>query len=218
MINKENIVQYDDLGEVRYVRNRRAKNLAIRIGRNGAVRVTVPGYLSMKRAEAFVFARGGWIVEKIREQRKQSKGALVIRDGDKLVVRGRQIPVLLKGDQDSIEEAIWRILLKEAGDYLPGRVEELAGEYGLDYSQVKVRRMKTRWGSCTPKNGINLNSWLVMLPDHLSDYVILHELAHTRHRDHGPGFWHYLDSLTGGRSKPLRKELRDQQIMSVDSK
>ena len=125
---------------------------------------------------------------------------------------------MLKGEQDSIEEAIWRILRKEAGDYLPGRVEELARKYGLDFSHVKVRRMKSRWGSCTPKNGINLNSWLVMLPDYLSDYVILHELAHTRHRDHGPGFWLYLDSLTGGRSKSLRKELRDQQIMSIDTK
>ena len=57
MIKTENIVQYDDLGEVRYVRNRRAKNLAIRIGRNGAVRVTVPGYVSLKRAEAFVFSK-----------------------------------------------------------------------------------------------------------------------------------------------------------------
>lgn len=218
MINTENIVQYGELGEVRYVRNRRAKNLAIRIGRNGTVRVTVPGYTSLKRAEAFVFSKGGWIVEKIREQKKQSNGALVIRDGDKLLVRGRQIPLLLKGEQDSIEEAIWRILRKEAGDYLPGRVEELARVYGLDYSHVKVRRMKSRWGSCTSKNGINLNSWLVMLPDHLSDYVILHELAHTRHRDHGPGFWHYLDSLTGGRSKSLRKELRNQQIMSIDTK
>ena len=97
MINTENIVQYGELGEVRYVRNRRAKNLSIRIGRNGTVRVTVPGYTSLKRAEAFVFSKGGWIMEKIREQKKQSNGALVIRNGDKLLVRGRQIPVNAEG-------------------------------------------------------------------------------------------------------------------------
>ena len=78
--------------------------------------------------------------------------------------------------------------------------------------------MKSRWGSCTVKNGINLNSWLLMLPDYLSDYVILHELAHTRYRDHGPRFWEYLDVLTEGRSKELRKELRAQQIMLIDPK
>ncbi len=218
MVKTENIVHYVDLGEVRYVRNRRAKNLAIRIGRNGDVRVTVPGYVSMKRAETFVFSKGGWIVQKITEQRKHSDSALDIREGGVLEVRGKQFTVDLKGEKDTLEEAIWRILLKEASAYLPQRVKELAQENDLSFSGVKVRRMKSRWGSCTAKNGINLNSWLVLLPDHLSDYVILHELAHTRHRDHSPRFWTYLDRLTGGHSKLLRKELRAHQIMLINSK
>ncbi|MCP4310987.1 MAG: M48 family metallopeptidase [Bacteroidetes bacterium] len=206
------------MGGIRYVRNRRAKNLAIRIGRDGDVRVTVPGYVSLKRAEAFVFSKRRWILQKISERASKSETALSVKEGDILAVRGRQITVNLKGNQDSIEEAIWRILHKEAAAFLPNRVEELAREHGLSYSGVKVRRMKSRWGSCNARNGINLNSWLVMLPDHLSDYVILHELAHTRHRDHSPRFWEYLDGLTVGRSKLLRKELRAQQIMLIDSK
>lgn len=218
MIKTENIVQYADLGEVRYVRNRRAKNLAIRIARNGDVRVTVPGYVSMKKAEAFVFSKGGWIVQKITEQRKHSESALDIKEGGVLEVRGRQFTVDLKGEKDNLEDAIWRILLKEASAYLPQRVKELALEHDLSFSGVKVRRMKSRWGSCTAKDGINLNSWLVLLPDHLSDYVILHELAHTRHRDHSSRFWDYLDRLTGGNSKFLRKELRAHQIMLINSK
>ncbi len=218
MIKSENIVQYPDLGEVRYVRNRRARNLAIRIGRNGSVRVTVPGYLSMKRAESFVFSKEGWILEKISQQKKQDKGALAIREGDDIWVRGRQIRVKLMAGETGVEEAIWRILLKEASDYLPGRVEELARQHGLDFTGVKVRKMKSRWGSCTAKNGINLNSWLLMLPDYLSDYVILHELAHTRYHDHGKKFWGLLDSLTEGKSRALRKELRTMQIMSIDTK
>ena len=218
MVKTENIVQYADLGPIRYIRNRRAKNLAIRIDRKGGVRVTVPGFLSLKRAEAFVFSKEGWIVEKIREQQKRVEGALAIREGEVLHVRGRQITVCLRGELDTMEEAIWRILHKEAALYLPGRVSELAKLNGLSFSGVKIRRMKSRWGSCTPKNGINLNSWLVMLPDYLSDYVILHELAHTRHRDHSPRFWGYLDSLTEGNSKRLRKELRAQQIMSINTK
>lgn len=218
MVKSENIVEYPELGMVRYARNRRARNLAIRIGRNGAVRVTVPGYLSLKRAESFVFSKKGWIVEKIREQKKQSDAALAIREGQEILVRGKSFTVNLKSEKDTLEEAIWRILQKEARDYLPDRVEELARVHGLEYSGVKIRRMKSRWGSCTAKNGINLNSWLLMLPDQLSDYVILHELAHTRFHDHGPRFWAYLDRLTGGDSKRLRKELREQQIMSINAK
>lgn len=218
MVKTENIVQYPELGEVRYVRNRRAKNLAIRIGRTGDIRVTVPGYVSMKSAERFVFSKGRWIIQKISEQKEHSENALAIRVGGTIIVRNKAIPVQLKGEKDTLEEAIWRILLKEARVYLPYRVQVLAKEHGLNFSGVKVRRMKSRWGSCTAKNGINLNSWLVMLPDYLSDYVILHELAHTRHRDHGPRYWEYLDRLTQGQSKKLRKELRAQQIMSIDPK
>jgi predicted metal-dependent hydrolase len=73
--------------------------------------------------------------------------------------------------------------------------------------------MKTRWGSCTAGKGINLNSWLVMLPEYLSDYVILHELVHTKIPDHSSRFWEELDGITGGQSKKYRKELRSQQIM-----
>ena len=172
----------------------------------------------MKKAEAFVFSRGNWIINKVREQKKQSEGALTIREGEVLFVREKPHLISFGKNVTTVEEAIWQILLAEAKAQLPQRVEMLAGEKGLKYSGVKIRRMKTRWGSCTAKNGINLNSWLMMLPEHLSDYVILHELAHTRYHNHGPRFWEYLDSLTGGRSRDLRKELRDQQIMSINTK
>ena len=130
-----------------------------------------------------------------------------------LDVRGRSIPIELKNGDGSLEEAIWRILLQEAREYLPGRAEALAKLHGFSISGVKVRRMKTRWGSCTPKNSINLNSWLMMLPEYLSDYVILHELVHTRIPDHSSRFWEELDGITGGMSKRYRKELRSRQIM-----
>ena len=66
------------------------------------------------------------------------------------------------------------------------------------------------------KNSITLNSWLMMLPDYISDYVILHELVHIRHRDHSKKFWEALDLVTGGSSKMLRKELRGQRIMLIN--
>ena len=100
--------------------------------------------------------------------------------------------------------------------YLPGRVRELAATHGFQISGMKIRKMKTRWGSCTARNSINLNSWLMMLPDHLVDYVILHELVHTIHRNHSAKFWEALDVITEGSSKRLRKELRKNRIMLID--
>jgi predicted metal-dependent hydrolase len=112
-----------------------------------------------------------------------------------------------------MEAAIWRVLQKEARHYLPERVRELSERYGYKINGIKIRKMRTRWGSCTAAKNINLNSWLVMLPDYLSDYVILHELVHTKFPDHSSRFWEELDGITGGQSKTLRRELRNQQIM-----
>jgi predicted metal-dependent hydrolase len=213
-VNKtENIVIDKEIGRVRYVHNHRAKNLSIRISRHGEVRVTVPRLMGMMRAEAFVERKKGWILKKLTEIRRQQQQLRMPVPGELLRVRGREIPIELKNGEKDVEEAIWAILLKEAKACLPGRVRELAAEFGFSYRTVKIRKMTSRWGSCSVKNSINLNSWLVMLPGHLCDYVILHELVHTRYRDHGERFWKALDRVTDGSSRALRKELREQKIM-----
>lgn len=215
MVKSENIVDYPSVGRVRYVRNSRARNILIRINQQGEVRVTVPGYVSLKKAEVFFLSKKPWVKSKIEALVSVLENK--IKEGDILNVKGKSVPVKLKNGSESVEEAVWRILHGEARAYLPGRVRMLAKENGFRISGVKIRRMKTRWGSCNAKNNINLNSWLMMLPDHLSDYVILHELVHTRHKNHSTRFWESLDTITGGRSKALRKELGKQQIMSVDT-
>jgi len=134
-------------------------------------------------------------------------------DGGTIRVRGQEHPVrMLQGDEN-VEEAIWRVLRRVALNYLPDRVKKLSEEHGFNISGLKIRRMKTRWGSCTARGSINLNCWLMMIPEYLSDYVILHELVHTRVPNHGERFWQELDGVTGGLSMQYRRELRDHRIM-----
>lgn len=216
MIKNENIIYYEDIGIVRYVNNRRAKNLSIRINQQGEVRLTIPRYVSRKKAELFFLSKKQWIIGKLHEINQLENVGQKLKEGDMLNVRGKQIPIMLNKDGDNVEDAIWRILLKEGRTYLPLRVTKLAALYDFKVSGVKIRKMKTRWGSCTAKNGINLNSWLMMLPDHLVDYIILHELVHTIHRDHSRKFWEALDRITEGNSKILRKEIRSQRIMLIN--
>jgi predicted metal-dependent hydrolase len=217
-VNKtENIVEYQHIGKVRYVWNRRARNLAIRISRTGGIRVTVPGFVSGKQAERFVLERKEWIKRKLLEIARRTESDISVNNGDLLFIRGEPVKISVQGRGEKVEDALWRILLAKAKEYLPERVKELAGQGGFTYNGVKVRKMTSRWGSCSARNAINLNSWLVMVPDHLIDYVILHELVHTVHKDHGPGFWEALDKCTDGRSKELRKELHAHRIMSINS-
>jgi len=91
------------------------------------------------------------------------------------------------------------------------RLEELAIKYGFEVSKVTIKNNKSRWGSCSKKNNINLNLHLIRLPEHLSDYVLLHELVHTIHKNHSNKFWNQLDMITGS-AKSLDRELKQYRI------
>ena len=98
-------------------------------------------------------------------------------------------------------------LRKAAKQYLPIRLAELAQQFGFHYSGLKIQSSRTRWGSCSGTNNINLSLFLMRVPEELIDYVILHELCHTVHHDHSPRFWALMDKVTQGRAKEMRKQL-----------
>jgi predicted metal-dependent hydrolase len=213
MQKSQNILYYTGIGDVSFVRSHRARNLSIRINQQGEVRVTMPSFVSQKRAERFLHSKQEWVLKRLNGLNHMNCRGTLPPEGGAIQIRGRDYVVhLLRGDAD-VEAAIWRVLQKEALHYLPGRVTELSEKHGYKISGLKIRRMKTRWGSCTARKSINLNSWLVMLPEYLSDYVILHELVHTRIPDHSIRFWEELDGITGGLSMEYRRELRKRQIM-----
>lgn len=213
MQKTQNILHYKGIGAVCYVKNSRAKNLAIRINPLGEVRVTVPRHMSFRRAEGFFLSRQEWVLKRLDSLKNKDCSKTLPPEGGSIRIRDREYPLHLKGSENGVEAAIWRIVGEEAKRHLPGRVAKLAARHGFQINGLKIRKMKSRWGSCTARKSINLNSWLIMLPEHLSDYVILHELVHTRVPNHGERFWEELDALTGGLSKKLRRELRNQQIM-----
>jgi predicted metal-dependent hydrolase len=213
MKKTQNIVNYRGIGEVKYTRNPRARNFSIRINQQGEVKVTVPRTVSWSRAEAFFASRQQWVLRKLDEINQLECRDSIPSEGECLRIRGRNYLVKMKNGDSKSEDAIWRILRECAHDYLPGRVEELSQVHGYKITGLKIRKMKTRWGSCTAKKSINLNSWLMMIPESLSDYVILHELAHTKFPNHGSSFWKELDKTTGGLSLVYRKELRKHRIM-----
>jgi predicted metal-dependent hydrolase len=96
----------------------------------------------------------------------------------------------------------------EAKDTLIRRFQEMADIHGLEYAKVSIRNQKTKWGSCSSKNSISLNINLARLPTQMRDYVMLHELVHTRIKNHGKEFWAELDKVVGDDSKALAKKLR----------
>ncbi len=101
---------------------------------------------------------------------------------------------------------------KEAKKYLPARLQALAQMHGFTFNRVAIKNNTSNWGSCSAKNNINLNLQLMRLPAELSDYVMLHELCHLQHHNHGTEFHQLLDSLCDGREKEYRRELRSWRL------
>ena len=99
-----------------------------------------------------------------------------------------------------------------AKKHLIDRLNYLSQAHGFKYNRVFIKSQKTRWGSCSGKNNINLNINLVRLPDELIDYTILHELVHTRIKNHGQRFWDQLDRLLGD-AKLLDKALNEYNFL-----
>lgn len=94
---------------------------------------------------------------------------------------------------------------KEAAKILVTRLEEIAEQHGYSYNRVSIRNQKTRWGSCSSNNNISLNVKLTLLPDTLRDFILLHELVHTKEKNHGKGFWAEIM-----KAEPMARELAKQ--------
>lgn len=109
--------------------------------------------------------------------------------------------------QKQIKQVVAKALKQEAQHYLPKRLHYLADKYGYTYQRVRLTYAKTRWGSCSSRGTISLNIALMTISEQLSDYVLLHELTHTHHMNHGVDFWRELETVLPG-AKRLDRQLR----------
>ncbi len=114
--------------------------------------------------------------------------------------------------QNWLHKVVLEALRRNAKVILPPRLYMFSELHNLPYKSVKINSSKGRWGSCSARQTINLSCYLLLLPSHLIDYVLLHELSHTREMNHGDNFWKLLDELTNSEAKILRSELRQFRI------
>ena len=110
--------------------------------------------------------------------------------------------------QDWLRKVIEEALRRNAKIILPPRLYMLSEKHRLPYESVQINSSRGRWGSCSSRKKINLSYFLVLLPKHLIDYVLLHELCHTCEMNHGDRFWDLLNGLTDGKALELREELK----------
>ncbi len=176
-------------GAVTLSRTRRSTRVKLSINADGAVRLSFPTWVSERRALRFLDEKCDWIV--------------AARESRNIVLQN--IP---SGAQKAAEKRAIEALRAEAKAKLPDVVARLAQKHGLRHGAIRIKASKSRWGSCNGRGDINLSLFLVKLPEHLTEYIILHELCHTVHHNHSAHFHALLDRVTDGRSKALGKELK----------
>ncbi|MBQ7771786.1 MAG: M48 family metallopeptidase [Bacteroidales bacterium] len=168
---QEKIYQDPQIGQVTFRRSARARRICIRVHPAKGVTVSVPHMTPFIAAEAFFRLKREWVIETVAKQK--SRFGNVTRPSDGEIER----------------------LRKAAKEVLPVRLQELAGRYGFTYGKVTVKHNLTNWGSCSTRGNINLNLNIMRLPKVLRDYILLHELCHLRHHDHGHAFHLLLEHL-----------------------
>lgn len=217
-----------DLGTIRIVRNVRAKNIIAR-RKSDHIQLTVPTRFSMNQI-CDVFEQ-----MKPRLKRLKSKPAFLFTPQVnfktytfKLRLEVKPIqnyymnlkdrvlsiacPIETDFDSDDVQITLRNLIEKamryDSKRFFPQKIEMLAKKFRFKYTELKINKSKTRWGSCSSKRSINLSYFCLLLPEYLIDFVILHELCHTIEMNHGPEFWKLLDSVTDNKAKQFTNELK----------
>ena len=224
--------------EINFKKSLKARNISIKIKPFDGVIVTVPRFLSFKIAEDFVKSKMNWINKNLNKIQTQEKLQTTFSIGtifqtrfhsininstllteNSFVKENKYIEIYISDNNGvqslenqlyirNIIEQTWRL---EAKSYLPNRVDEIAIKHNFIYQKLSIKNTKTRWGSCSFKNNINLSLHLMRLNEDLIDYVILHELVHTKVKNHSREFWSTLEQHCPN-SKYLDRKLKNYSL------
>lgn len=194
-----------NLPEIQITRKLRATRLRLRVEPT-QIKLTVPQFCTQRQVQDFLKQSEQWMIETWqKQQEKTGQIDKTLPVELKLFNLERPLQVVYQTQKHSFilneenhqlfisdrqpEQYLKSFVIAYAKKYLPIYLKQLSSEIGLRFNQCAVRQPKTRWGSCSAKHDIMLNSGLVLFPLEITRYVAVHELAHTKHFDHSPNFW-----------------------------
>ncbi|MCQ2959216.1 MAG: M48 family metallopeptidase [Bacteroidales bacterium] len=223
---------FPNIGIVHFNKKKGCRKVIVKVLQNGETYVSVPWLYPIKLAEIFVLKNTEWINNQQNKRKNSQK--LITQSQEKFthfhdleIVTGIDnsfristrngvikaiIPQTINVEdpriQDELIKTVEIVLRKEAKIFIPERVKLLSQEHGFSYSSIKISSAKTRWGCCNSQKRIVFSLYLMTLPFHLIDYVILHELCHTVFMNHSKDFYALLDKCCGGKHSTYKNEIK----------
>lgn len=223
--------ELEGVGLLTVYKRKTSRNIRLTVAQTGEVKVTIPAWAAYSAGVGFAQARLAWIAEHKPTAEVLLQHGAAIGKAHRLIfiaeqgattatthIRGTEVriryPATMSTEAVSVQRAAQvaclRALRLQAKNLLRIRLEELAAAHDYEFSSLAIKRLKGRWGSCDQHKNIILNLFLMQLPWSLIDYVIMHELAHTKVMQHGPIFWREMEKYTPG-ARILRKQINEYQ-------
>ena len=234
MLPSESFIEDPTLGRILVRRNVRARRLIFRADDEGMLLVTAPLHASEKTIREGIQA----LLPRLEKMQKRAEDKQAVRQitpsfridaqdfsfwseearVSRMTVRQRQgaLVCYYPAGQEFQHPQIQRWLISmieqslrlHAQVLFPTRLEAMAQARGLRFSNLSIHKTHGRWGSCSTAGRINLSLYLMLLPRHLQEYVMQHELTHLVEMNHGTRFWQLLDQSVQGHSEEYRRELK----------
>lgn len=219
------IKEISNLGAVSFQKHKSSRSIKIHI-QGSKIKVTLPISVPYIVAEKYLLTKKDWILRNLSKEIIITNGSFIGKNhqvvflektADKLSTRvtSNKIIVYINANTDTasaenqriIRSACERALKKETQEIILPRLQDIALENGFIVNNVFAKKLRSRWGSCDSHKNIIINIFLAQLPWRLVEYVIVHELTHTKHLNHSPRFWQEVEILLPD-YKALRKEIK----------
>ena len=223
------VIHDAEFGDITVRRSAQSKQVRLRVAPDGKLRASMPVYAPLFLLKRLVASSRPELRKLMAQsipdtvyhdgQQIGKSHTLLVQRGSKLAASVKKLRILVTLPEglgiDSLEatheirQAVIQALRVEARSYLPKRLKYLADKLGFSYERVRFSHASSRWGSCSSTGTISLNIALMKLPFELIDYVIVHELAHTREMNHSEAFWS-LVQIGDPHYKAHRKALKEE--------
>lgn len=177
------------------IRRSRRRTMSLEVTPDGRVLVRAPYGMPEAEIRRFVAQKADWIQNHV----------------DKAMERNRQLSRLRKLTPDDLQ-----VLADQALEILPKKVAYYARIMGVTYGRITIRNQRSLWGSCSAKGNLNFNCLLMLTPEEVQDYVVVHELSHRREMNHSERFWRQVEAILPD-YREARKWLKEQGTLLIRS-
>jgi predicted metal-dependent hydrolase len=150
---------------------KKSKSIRLRIKDSGEILITAPYYVSKKYIDEFVLQKSDWIKEKLNIY----------------------VPKIKHDPKQEKKE--YQKYKQQALELVISKIKKINSFYKFKFNKIFIKNQKTRWGSCSNKKNLNFNYKIVFLPDHLAEYLVVHELCHLKEMNHGKKFWRLVEQM-----------------------